>query len=147
MARLALGCIMLYTGDCFIILSFLVGLATAIEFFAKRSLARFFVELTPRQVALALYAQLGVVLVALIGFKYDVLSGGPGVDVHTILTGKGTFTQIFSIGALCASWSLAILGFVRMVKRLIRKIRKVVYDSGSHDAALRRHLDMADSGD
>lgn len=145
MARLALGCIMLYVGDAFIILFFLVGVATAIEFLAKRSLARFFVELTPRQIALALYAQMAIVLAALVGFKYDVLAGGPGIEVHTILSGRGTFTQIFSIAALICAWSLAIVGFVRMVKRLIRKIRKVVYDSGSHDAALRRHLDLVDS--
>ncbi len=124
--RLALGCIMLYVGDVFIILLFLAGLASAIEYMAKRSLARIFVEVTPRQLALALYAQLGILLIALIGFKYIVLTGGPGIDTRDILK-TGIFTRVFSITALCAAWSLAIIGLVRIARKLIRTIRKVVY--------------------
>lgn len=126
MARLIFGCVMLYVGDVFLILLFLTGLASAVEYLAKRSLARVFIEVTPRQLALALYAQLGIFLVALIGFKFIVLSGGPGIDTRTILR-TGLFTRTFSITALIVAWSITVVGLARIVKRLVRQIRKVVY--------------------
>jgi hypothetical protein len=126
MAKLMLGCIMLYVGDVFVILLFLVGLAAAIEAIAKRSLSRLFLEVTPRQLAVAIYAQLGVLLIGLVGFKFIVLSGGPGIDTHTILR-TGIFTRTFSIAALIVAWSLAAYGFTRLFKRLAKLLQKVSY--------------------
>jgi hypothetical protein len=112
---------MLYVGDGTQFLLFVVGLASLFEFFAQRSTSRLLIELSPRQVAAALAAQLVILMIALLGFKYVVLMGGPGIATHHILR-DGGFTKGFSASAMVVATVLCVWGFMRLARVLRRKI-------------------------
>lgn len=99
----------LYVSDALTLLLFAAGIAWLLERQLARSFGRFFVEVPARQIARFLYAQLAIVLIALVGFKWVVLSGGPGVDVRHILS-TGKFTQWFSGLASGLAFVLVIVG-------------------------------------
>ena len=99
----------LYVSDAATLLLFAAGIAWLIERLLARTFARFFVEIPAKQVARFLYAQLVIILIALVGFKWVVLTGGPGVDVRHILS-RGKFTQWFSGIASALAFVLVIVG-------------------------------------
>lgn len=113
--------LMLYVGDATQLLLFVVGLASLIEWLAHRSTSRLLIEVTPKQTAAALGAQLAILLVALLGFKFVVLSGGPGIAVHSILR-TGALTRDFSAVSLILAAALSVVGMVRLFRILRRKI-------------------------
>jgi len=102
----------LYVSDAATLLLFAGGLAWLIERILARRFGRFFVEIPARQISRFLYAQLAIVLIALCGFKWVVLTGGPGIDVKQILS-TGKFTQIFSAIASGLAFVLVIIGVWR----------------------------------
>lgn len=121
MANQIVHVVMLYTGDAAQFTLYLVGLAAAVEWIAKRTGARLLIELTPRQVAAAIFAQMAVLLLALLGFKFVVLSGGPGIAVHTILK-TGTMTRVFSSLSMALATALAAVGLVRVARMIWRSL-------------------------
>jgi hypothetical protein len=112
---------LLYVGDAVQLLLFVVGLASFVEFLAKRSLARLFVAVAPRQLAVFIFAQLAVLLIALVGFKFVVLSGGPGIATRRILK-SGSFTRGFSAVSFFIAFAIVVIGMTR----LFRVLRRVV---------------------
>lgn len=110
MTRIVIDCILLYVSDAFAILLFLAGMAWAVEEVLARRFGRFLIEITKEQLVAAIFLQMGVILFALLGFKFVVLSGGPGVIVEDILS-KGRFTQVFSGAATGLSVVLSVVGF------------------------------------
>lgn len=121
-----LNVVILYVTDATIGVCFLVGLAALVEYLAKRSLARILINLTPRQIANALVAQIGIVLLALIGFKWTVLHGGPGIQTHTILS-TSNLTQGYSFAATIFGILLAATGLARILRLVIRAAKWVKY--------------------
>lgn len=113
--------VMLYVGDAFQLLLFMLGLAAAVEYASKRQVARLFVEVTPRQLAVFLFGQMAVLLIALVGFKFVVLSGGPGIAVHAILR-TGVFTRVFSAVSMGLAIVLAAVGIARLVRLVVRRL-------------------------
>lgn len=111
--------ILLYVSDAAIGVFFVIGLATAVEYLARRAISRILVELTPKQIGLAIFGQMAVVLLALIGFKFIVLSGGPGIATKRILS-TSNLTQGYSLAAISTGLTLALLGLGRLVRLLIR---------------------------
>jgi len=110
--KIVTDCVMLYVGDALTMILFAGGMAWAIEAIVARNFARIFVEVSQRQLTRFLYAQLAIVLLALVGFKFVVLSGGPGVITTRILS-AGTFTRDFSLLSVGLVFTLATVGLWR----------------------------------
>ena len=115
---------LLYFSDATLVVLFAVGVASLVRVYLARELRQWFVEVTPRQAAGLVVFQIGVVLLALVGFKYVVLSGGPGVAVHRILA-TGVFTRVFSRVAVALALVLVGVGAVRVVSVVRQVVRRV----------------------
>ncbi len=112
---------MLYFSDAVTLVMFLAGSAWILEKIATRNLAQLCINITPREMTKFLYMQLGIVLLALVGFKFVVLSGGPGDAVHTILK-TGSFTRGFSALASAFAVVVIIIGAWRWVQFTKQKV-------------------------
>ena len=109
----------LYFSDCLTLLLFLAGVSWVLDHVLARSFRRIFVNLTFREALTLVALQLGVVLVALVGFKFIVLSGGPGVLTRSILR-HGPLTRGLSITASLVAFVLVCIGAWRWTM-LIKK--------------------------
>lgn len=113
----------LYFSDSLLIVLFLAGVAWLVDRVVARSLSRFFVEVSASQLSRLILFQVGVVLFALVGFKFVVLSGGPGIAVRSILA-HGRFTRSFSVTALVLALGLVLVGAVRVVRAVRSFVRR-----------------------
>jgi hypothetical protein len=110
--------VVLYVSDALILLMLAGGISLVIARGARKYAITF--SLDVRQLRAILWIELGVLLVALCGFKFVVLSGGPGIVVSKILS-AGLVTRTFSAVAIGVAFVLCVVGAWRWVK-LVRAL-------------------------
>ena len=106
--------VLLYVSDAMLLLFFLAGIVWFVGWLVERTRSRLVFYATAGDLRRFVWAQLVVVLFALLGFKFVVLSGGPGVAVSRILS-AGVFTRYFSAVAVGLCFVVCVMGLVRWV--------------------------------
>ena len=104
--------VLLYVSDALLLLFFLAGIVWFVGWLVERTRARIVFHATGDDLRRFVWAEAVVVLFALLGFKFVVLSGGPGVAVSRILS-AGLFTRYFSALAVGLCFVLCVMGLVR----------------------------------
>jgi hypothetical protein len=117
MIKVLFDCMTLYVSDVMILLFFAAGASLVTEWFAHRIGREITCNLTERQVTKFLYFQLALLLIALIAFKYVVLSSPHDIAVKTILS-KGPFTRWYSAFAISFCFWACCVGAVRWIRAL-----------------------------
>jgi hypothetical protein len=107
----------LYVSDVLILLFFAAGASLLVEWFAHRLGRDLMCNITERQLTKFLYFQLAMLLVALIGFKFVVLSTPHTIAVNTVLS-KGEFTRWYSASAISFCFWACCVGATRWVRAL-----------------------------
>lgn len=106
--------VLLYVSDAMLLLFFLAGIVWFVGWVVERTRSRVVFHATADDLRRFVWAQLVVVLLALLGFKFVVLSGGPGIAVSRILS-AGVFTRYFSAVAVGLCFVVCVMGLVRWV--------------------------------
>lgn len=113
----------LYFSDATLLLLFLAGVAWSVDRVATHAFSKVFIDVTHEQLVRLMILQTGIILFALVGFKYVVLTGGPGVAVHTILK-TGVFTRVFSAIAMVLATLLCLVGawqWLKLVRQFVKR--------------------------
>jgi hypothetical protein len=102
----------LYVSDALLFLIFAAGVSFVVDLVARRFKHQFALAMTYGEARKICWFLVVVLLFTLLAFKFEVLSGGPGIETGRILS-KGLLTRAFSGVAVGLAFVVFLVGLAR----------------------------------